>query len=207
MNHWQFDLAISELQHAIALNPSDAWSYQEMSEAQTLSGKPQEGLTFLEAALRVDPRQDQDVFRLRGLAELALEHYADAAVLLEKSLRSNDNGYGNVLPLMATYGQQGAIDKATALRKELDEIATAAGDKMTALLAMQTITFDKLPDIVRFHEGLIKAGIPALPFNFNPASKERLSGDEMKQLLFGHTVTGRVLDHVTNPGTFAGCRF
>src|SRR4029453_18480063 len=110
MNHWQFDLAIPELPRASALNPSDAWSYRMMSEAQTLSGHPEEALTFVEASLRVDPREEQDTFRLRGLAESTLERYADAAASLEKTLRPNDNGYKNLPPLMATYGQQGAID-------------------------------------------------------------------------------------------------
>jgi adenylate cyclase len=202
MNHWQFDLAISELQHAIALNPSDSWSYQQMSEAQTLSAHPQEGLIFVEAALRVDPRESQDIFRLRGLAYFTLERYSDAAASLEKSLRPNDNGYNSLLPLMASYGKLGTTDRFAKLRKDLDSYANAVGDKqVTALLAAQTITFDKPADILRLQDGLVKAGIPELPFEFDPNSNDRLSGDEMKKLLFGHTVAGHVLDRATNAGT------
>jgi hypothetical protein len=78
-------------------------------------------------------------------------------------------------------------------------VAVQAGDmNVTALLAAHYVTFDKLPDVLRFQEGLVKAGIPELPFDFDPKSQDRLTG---RKLLYGHKIEGQVLDRTTNPGT------
>jgi adenylate cyclase len=131
---------------------------------------------------------------LRGLAEFSLDRYEDAAASLEETLAGPaPNRYENLLPLMAAYGKLGALDKARALRKELDAYTAAYGDgKMTALLAAHHVPFVRLEDALRFQDGLVKAGIPELPFEFEPGSKDRLSEEEIRALLYGHTVSGRV---------------
>ena len=62
------------------------------------------------------------------------------------------------------------------------------------MLAARNIPFVQLEDARRFKDGLIKAGIVELPFGFDPKSKDRLSGDEMHALMFGHTLAGNVLE-------------
>ena len=195
INHWEADLAIADLERAIALDPSDVWNYRQMAKAKILGGHPDEGLAFIGASLRVDPREFQWTTALRGLAEFALEHYADAAASLEQTLAGPaPNRYDNLLPLMAAYGKLGAAEKANALRKQLDAYSLAYGDgEMTALLAAQHIPYTRPEDAVRFEEGLVRSGIPELPFDFDPASRDRLSADEMHALIYGHTVTGQVL--------------
>ena len=195
INHWESELAITDLQHAIALDPSDVWNYRQMAKAKILGGRPDEGLAFIDVSLLFDPRERRWTTVLRGLAEFELEHYPEAAALLETTLVGPaPNRYDNLLPLMATYGKLGAADKAKLLRRDLDVYAAAYGDNgVTALLAAQHVPFTELEDAFRFQDGLTKAGIPELPFDFDPASKERLSGDEMRALTYGHTITGRVL--------------
>jgi tetratricopeptide (TPR) repeat protein len=203
INHWESESAIAELERAIALDPSDVWNYRQMAKAKILGGHAAEGLTFIAASLRVDPREYQWTTSLRGLAEFSLERYADAAASLEKTLEGPaPNTYDNLLPLMAAYGQLGATSKAQVLQKEIDAYADAAGDKQVNLLvAARNVPFVSPDDARRYREGLVKAGIVALPFGFDPQSKDRLSGDEMHALMFGHTLTGTVLDVATNAGT------
>jgi adenylate cyclase len=203
INHWESESAIAELERAIALDPSDVWNYRQMAKAKILGGHAAEGLTFIAASLRVDPREYQWTTSLRGLAEFSLERYADAAASLEKTLEGPaPNTYDNLLPLMAAYGQLGATSKGQVLRKEIDAYADAAGDKQVNLLvAARNVPFVSPDDARRYREGLVKAGIVALPFGFDPQSKDRLSGDEMHALMFGHTLTGTVLDVATNAGT------
>ena len=201
ISHWESDLAIADLEHARTLDPSDVWNHRHLARAKILGGDAAEGLTNIEASLRVDPREVQWTTSLRGLAEFSLEHYADAAASLETTLNGPaPNNYNNLLPLMATYGKLGAADKANALRKDLDAYAEAYGDKgMTALLGPQHIPFMQLEDALRLQDGLIRAGIPDLPFDFDPKSKDRLSGDEMHALMYGHTIAGRV-ERAIDPG-------
>ena len=115
-DHWQSEQAIAELEHAIALDPSDVWNYREMAMAKILAGHPEEGLTYVAASLRVDPREEGWPTWLRGMAEFSLERYPEAAASLEKDLAQAANpDYGNLLPLMSAYGHLGATDKAAAL--------------------------------------------------------------------------------------------
>ena len=49
------DEAIADLEKAIALDASDAWSYEEMSYALTFNGRAADGRGYVDAAMRVDP--------------------------------------------------------------------------------------------------------------------------------------------------------
>jgi TolB-like protein len=203
-DHWESEQAVTELNHAIALDPSDVWNYREMAMAQIFAGHPGEGLAFVAASLRVDPREEGWPTWLRGLAAFSLGHYPEAAALLEKDLaRAENPDYGAYLPLMSAYGHLGATDKAASLLPRLLAYSEAYGDGggMTVLLAAQNVPYVKLEDVMRFQDGLLKAGIAELPFDFDPKSPDRLSGDEMHKLMFGHTIAGRVLDPTTNAGT------
>jgi adenylate cyclase len=96
---------------------------------------------------------------------------------------------------MTTYGKLDADEKARVLMKELDAYGSAYGDgKMTALLAAQYIPFTELEDVLRFQDGLISAGVPELPFGFDPKSLDRLPAEEMHTLFYGRTIAGRVLE-------------
>ena len=201
---WQADASIDALEHAIALDPSDVWNYREMALAQIFAGHPDEGVAYVVASLRVDPRDGGWPNWLRGLAAFSLGKYPEAVASLEKNVALGTNPeYADLLPLMSAYGHLGATDKAASLLPRILAYSQAYGDGggMTVLLAAQNITFVKLEDVMRFQEGLIKAGIPELPFDFDPKSPDRLSGDEMHRLMFGHTIAGRVLDRTTNAGT------
>ena len=202
--NWQAEASIDALEHAIALDPSDVWNYREMALAKIFAGHPEEGLTYVAASLRVDPRDGGWPNWLRGLAEFSLERYPEAVASLEKNVAQATNPeYGDLLPLMSAYGHLGATEKAAALLPRILAYSKAYGDGggMTVLLAAQHITYMKLEDVTRFQEGLLRAGIPELPFDFDPKSPDRLSGDEMHRLMFGHTIAGRVLDGATNAGT------
>jgi len=200
---WQAEKAITELEHAIALDPSDVWNYREMAQAQVFAGRPEEALAFVEASLRLDPRDNGWPTWVRGMANFSLGRYSEAVVLLEtNAAMPGGKEYPDLLPLMSAYGHLGAADKAAPLMERILALSDAVGDRgMTVLLAAQMVPYVKMEDVTRFQEGLIKAGVPELPFGFDPNSKDRLSGDEMHKLMFGHTIAGHVLDNATNAGS------
>jgi TolB-like protein len=202
-DHWESAQAVAELQHAIALDPSDVWNYREMAMAQIFAGNPDEGLAYVAASLRVDPREEDWPTWLRGMAAFSLGKYEQAATLLEQDLaRASPPDYGNFLPLLSAYGHLGATARAASLMPRLLAFSEASGDGgMTVLLAAQNLAYVKRDDIARFDQGLLKAGIAELPFDFDPKSPLRLGGDEMHALTFGHTIAGHVLDRATNAGT------
>ena len=51
----QYELAIAEMERAIALDPNDAWSYAWLAETLSRVGRPEEALRMAEQALRRKP--------------------------------------------------------------------------------------------------------------------------------------------------------
>ena len=63
--------------------------------------------------------------------------------------------------------------------------------ELTGLLAQNNFPYKSYADTERLLEGLRKADVPELPAGFDPKSKDRLSGTEIKELFFGHEIRGR----------------
>src|SRR5262249_1133908 len=103
----QYDLALVEIDRALALNPSDAESHAERGSTLLWTGRPEEAIADLETAFALDPNLGpQDAFPL-GLAYYTSRRHDDAVRFLEReALRYPDYVYIPVL-LAAAYGQLG----------------------------------------------------------------------------------------------------
>ncbi|MET1026491.1 MAG: adenylate/guanylate cyclase domain-containing protein, partial [Dongiaceae bacterium] len=188
---WRFDEAIANLERAIALDPSDVWSYLNMGGAMLLAGRTADGKSYIDAAARLYPRSFPWLSYYTGLAQYCMDQFEQAASAAEISVKNGTNDYYNMMLLAAAYGQLGRSADAAPLVKKLDKFAHDAGDAgASQLLAKVIFPFKERADRQRFAEGLRKAGVPELPFGYDPASKDRLTGEEMKSLLFGHTIRG-----------------
>jgi tetratricopeptide (TPR) repeat protein len=111
----------------------------------------------------------------------------EAATLSEKALRLNPELTGAASWLAATYGLLGREKEARAAldtwKKEYKE------PKFPGIMFAYAFKDRLVAD--RFAEGMIKAGIPGQPSGYLPAFKEnRLTGEEIKKLLFGSKITG-----------------
>src|SRR5262249_28079748 len=77
---------------------------------------------------------------------------------------------------------------------ELDRLASEDRNYgATVLLAKTRFPFRNVADLDRLLDGLRKAGLPELPLGYDWDSKDRLTGDEIKALLFGHQTLGKQL--------------
>ena len=70
-------------------------------------------------------------------------------------------------------------------------MADAGDDEFTGIHMMSEFPFRNFADTERLLEGLRKAGVPELPKGVDPKSKDRLTGAEIKALIFGHLIEGR----------------
>jgi TolB-like protein/class 3 adenylate cyclase/Flp pilus assembly protein TadD len=189
----EHDKAIADLERAIALDPSDYETYTWMAYALNLAGRPEDGQRYIDAALRLDPRAIEWLGPDIGFTQFCAGRYEEAATTLEKHLaaRPNDNWSGTLLA--AAYGHLGR--DAAALNARLDAGAVKAGNPAwTQLLARMRVPFKESADAHRLSEGLSKAGVPELPFGYDPLSKDRLADDDIRSVLFGHTLRGKDLD-------------
>ena len=192
--------AIAAALKSVALDPSDSWGYEAMSWALTLNGRPRDGKDFLDATLRIDPKWTAWRYFIGGLSEFSMGRYTEAAALLEKldpergvaSFWDFWSNYNGLRLLLSTYGHLGRNADAEAVKEKLKPLMADAEDaEFTGIHAISEFAFRNFADTERLLEGLRKAGVPELPKGVNLKSKDRLTGAEIKALIFGHLIEGR----------------
>jgi adenylate cyclase len=197
------DQAIASLQEAVPLDPSDPWTFYGLSEALIFNGNPKEARAHLDAATRLDPTGlgGYAAWRLylAGLAAFGENRFEDAVRVLEKiDLRSPEpwSKFFGLQVLLSAYGHLGRSAELEAAKAEFKAVLTEMGQADYDRLRVQHyFVFKQEVDIVRLLDGLSRAGIPELPPDIDPQSKDRLTGTEMQSLVFGRELQG----HRTKP--------
>lgn len=193
------DEAIAGLQEAVALDPSDPWTFDGLSQAMIFNGRPKEGRAYLDAAMRLDPagpggRADWRHY-LAGLAAFGENRFEDAIQSLEEiDLGSPDpwSKFFGLQVLLSAYGHLERSAELEATKADFETILKEMGEADYDGLRLQDVfVFKNEADIVRLLEGWSKAGMPELPPDIDPKSKNRLTAAEMKSLVFGHELRGR----------------
>ena len=154
--------AVDSFTKAIALDPSDSWSYAYMSRTLTFWGRPTEAIPYIQTAMRVDPHYPPVFLSFLGLAQFSLEQYEQAAESLEAATGLNREDAAGVLLLGATYGHLGRKQEAQSAVAAFDALMKRRGDfpPITATFAWGTWGFVKRPDRDRLFDGLVLAGVP-----------------------------------------------
>jgi len=93
--------ALIKAARAIALDPNDPEAHIVMAWAMTVSGKPEEGLNFVNTAMRLDPRYPSHYVLARGIALFAMGDLNQAARVFEEGLE-RDPGALDLAPLQAS---------------------------------------------------------------------------------------------------------
>ena len=189
----QSDEAIEDLERAIALDPSDAESYGWMAWAMSLAGRPLDAQRFIDAAIACRSARRSVARRLRRFCRLH-----------RRPLRGCRQSAGKVRGRIpsASLGRDACSWLPTAISvamlapliRKLDTFNRQEGDVgFSQVLARVWIPYARPEDAARLREGLRKAGVPEFPFDY-PTSMDRLTDDEIRSTLFGHTLKGRDLD-------------
>jgi adenylate cyclase len=94
---------------------------------------------------------------------------------------------------LATYGHPGRTADIAGSKEKLKRLLIERGDnrEFSGLFVRNYFPFKNYADTERLLEGLRKADVADLPFGLDPKSEDRLGGNEIKALLFGHEVQGR----------------
>jgi adenylate cyclase len=108
----KYDLAISELQKAIDLNPNHALSHIQLGTVMLYSGRTDEAIQLLKTGLRYHPYARPMPYWALGLAYYLKEKYEDAIKTLEHVMGRDQNSAWNHLALAAAYAQSGRSEDA-----------------------------------------------------------------------------------------------
>ena len=153
--------AAAAFKDAIALDPSDSWSYAYMSRFLTLAGKPTEAMQYIRTAMRVDPHYPPVFDFYLGFAQFSLEQFEDAKASLEKATRSNSDDEIGFLFLGATYGYLDRKSEAASAFAAYDALVKVQGHPpITARFGWHLMGYIHRLDRDRLYKGLLLAGVP-----------------------------------------------
>jgi len=148
---------ISEAEASLRADPSFAGAYWAMANGEMLLGRYEQGMSNLEQAMRISPRDSSiGVWHMdMGRDLLALRRY-DAAI--QEGLKAIDSGYRQALGYAALAAFYALGDKAPEAKDAMAE-AVKLNPKLSvaSLHALQPGFIDSPPG---FREALIKAGLP-----------------------------------------------
>jgi TolB-like protein/class 3 adenylate cyclase/lipoprotein NlpI len=182
--------AISELERALSLYPNDPSCHQSMGFTLSMAGRPRDAIEYVNRGMRLDPNNPSRYLALLGLAHFCMGELQEAANLSAKALRLNPENVWMGVQVAAFYGLLGRDREARAaletVRKKL-----WVGNLETQ---MYFLPFRDRAVADRYAEGLLKAGVEGQPSGYFPTFKEnQLTGEEIRILLFGSTITGMTI--------------
>ena len=189
-----YDDAIKEFEAAIALDPSNSWSYAYLAYALIWADRPAEAMKQIETAMRLDPHYPPIFVFYQGVSQFVIEKYDEAAKTLEKAAALNPDDPWPQLFLAAAYGKGGRIDDAAAVVAAHNAVRVKQGGLPLVTAELQRLEKPlKVPKSSNLLDGLIRAGVP---YNYDtPAFKQqKLSPKEMDALIVGHRLHGRTLE-------------
>ncbi len=199
-----YDDAVKEFAAAIALDPSDSWSYADQAYTLIWAGRPAEAEAQIEKAMRLDPRYPPVFLFYRGLAQFAQERLPEAIKTFEEADQLNPNLPLLRLYLAATYGLSGRAEDA---KRTVETYSAARVGQGGLPFVMGEVSLDapglffKVPEKSRLLKGLHQANVPN-NFDSKVFDGQRLTGNEIDALVFGHRLHGRDLDGGWEHGAF-----
>jgi adenylate cyclase len=151
-----YEGALAEAQRALATTPNLAAAHHMLAATLIFSGRPREGITALERAIRLDPREPRSEYRLNEMA-LALyfcRDYSTAIDAAKQAVRSYPDFAHPYRWLAAALGQLGRIDEAKEALEKAIALAPAAFD----MYVRGRVPWMRVEDYAHMLEGLRKAG-------------------------------------------------
>jgi len=194
----QHQEAISELERGLALDPNDPASNFNMGSALIYASRPKEAVEFLKRGMRLDPHNPSRYLVGLGMAHFCMGELEEAAALVEKATRLNPESAPTWAGWLAAYyallgRDQEARAALETFKKEREKVDVPGTVNLRYF--MNGVPFKDRAVAERFAEGLLKAGVPPakIPGGYFPAFKEnRLTGEEIRSLLFGSAITGYI---------------
>jgi adenylate cyclase len=108
----QYELALSELQQALELNPNDSQSQYVLGSVMLYSGRMDEAIRWKEKALHLNPKGWAAIYMTLAQAYYLKDRFDDAIALLEKGIAKQPEFVGNYIVLAAACAQVGMMPKA-----------------------------------------------------------------------------------------------
>jgi len=162
MGRNRHEQAISEAEHALALNPSYVETYANLCAANNFLGRPDRALELADEAIRLSPRDPflPVFYHDKGWALFMKQQYEPAIEWLRRA------GYGNPFTNLLLASALALTGRSAEAKKALDQYKAYPGVNTTTItrLRMQQFALADNPEWIEYNErlfdGLRKTGMP-----------------------------------------------
>ncbi len=186
--------AITDFKSAIALDPSDSWSYAYLAWAQVEAGQTAEAMNNIKTAIRLDPNYPSIFGHILGVVQLGLSQFEQAAQSLERASKLNPEDEYAFLALAAAYGNLGRVSDGKAAVARYNAIRVRRGGIPLTIERTPSLTFTPYAPNTLLKKGLRRAGVPETLRGSDFAAQNRLATAEIRALLLGRRLHGRTFE-------------
>jgi adenylate cyclase len=154
----EYDAAFRELKTALELNPSLALAHYGLGATLVFSGRAEEGIPHLTAAIRLSPQDPNMGSFLVRLADAAyfLRRYEEAAEWARRALQQPNFQWSRYTVLIAALAQLGRLDEARSCIEQLQ----VKRPNTSIAFVQETHLFGDTASFEHYIDGLRMAGLP-----------------------------------------------
>jgi tetratricopeptide (TPR) repeat protein len=186
----RYEDSVTHAQLALAFDANDPDTNLNIAWVLIATGKPEEGLDFVNKTIQLDPRNMADPLFVAGMAYFIMGDLQKAATMIERAIKYNPTTFGRYESLSAIYALLGRNQDAQAAYKKA--LKAWAPNRIPAYLITLMSHFPVRDRQVadRYADGLVKAGFPGQPSEYYKIYEEnRLTGEEIRNLVSGQEIT------------------
>ena len=155
----QHDKAMVHQERALTLNPNDDLVVVQQGEMLTWIGKPEEGIPWIEKAMRLNPCHPERFWNHLGRAYFVAQRYGEAMSAFGRIAAPTCAHWSFLAASHAELGDEGAAGQSAA------EVLKHDPD-FTVDAFMKTLHYSRAEDIARHRAALLKAGLPEFGAGF-----------------------------------------
>jgi TolB-like protein len=152
----EHDQAIAEAKRCLSLDPNNAEGHARLGHMLDMSGRPAEGLPFIETAMRLDPHYPFLYIFWLGHAFQSLQRYDEAVAAYRRTIGRNPDFATAHLHLAAAYAQLGRMEEAKAEATQTLRIDPSWSVQRVA----HRLPLKDAATLARLVDGMRKAGLP-----------------------------------------------
>jgi len=185
----RYEDSVAHAQHALAYDANDPDANLNMAWVLMATGKPEEGLDFVNKTIQLDPRNMADPLSAAGMAYFIMGDLQKAVTVTERAINHNPTIVGRYEMLSAIYALLGRNQDAQAA---YDKSMKAWGygffpADLTYIMSFFLVKDRQVAD--RYADGLVKSGWPGQPSEYYKIYEEnRLIGEEIRNLVSGQEI-------------------
>jgi TolB-like protein/class 3 adenylate cyclase/Flp pilus assembly protein TadD len=192
LNKHQLGVALREAEQALALNTDDVEALKSKAAVLIFSGHYEEGRKLANHVIRVDPVVIAEPLYLIGLSYFATGNHEKSVDYIKRAIESDPSTSIYVRLLAAAYGKLGMKSEANKAWRKYRKSWKRNQGQFWIAAAVQFYPFQDREILKHLADGFEAAGgVERPPSRFLKLDAEtRLSGEEIRALLFGHTIKG-----------------